>query len=40
MKFFRDNNLDDFNDIIEQYYTSDVNSCFSEGGTKSVELIH
>jgi hypothetical protein len=39
MKFYRDNNLDDFKDIIEQYYTSDVNSSFSEGGTMSVELV-
>lgn len=42
MKFFRDNDLSAFEDVIEQYFTTDVHSNISDhinNGENTIELI-
>jgi hypothetical protein len=42
LKFFKDNSLEQYNDIIEQYFTTDVHTNMAtelENGANTVELI-
>ena len=42
MKFFKENNLDDYQEIIEQYFTTDVYTNIEsdlENGSNTIELI-
>ncbi len=42
MKFFRDNSLKDHEEVIEQYFTTDVATNMSSGlgqGSQTIELI-
>lgn len=40
LKFFRDQNLEEFEDIIEQYFTSDVSSVLAVDGSNTHELVY
>lgn len=42
MKFFKENNLDEYKDLLEVYYTTDVNTNLQENlvdGKNTVELV-
>lgn len=39
LKFFRDNSLKEHEDIIEQYFTTDVNTVMSSTGSTTIELV-